>query len=366
MLRTPHLFVALSGHGFGHLAMTAPVLNALRRRLPALRLTVQCSLPEAVLKGRIEGDFTLIPEAADFGMRMASAVEVRVEESLAAYRDFHRDWDLHLDRQIALLQQFAPDVLFANIPYLPLAAAARLEIPSLALCSLNWADILRGCCPSAHDLKALTKPMLDAYNSAAAFLQPTPSMPMPDLSNTRSIGPIAGLGRDRRSELNARLGLRGDETLALVSLGGFDLRLPVERWPAAPDVRWIIPQSWQVERPDFFYWEALTDIPFPNLLRSCEVFLTKPGYGSFTESVCNGRRVLYTDRGDWPEEPWLVRWLEENGNGVRIARHRLETGNVLEPLRELLARPPKPVLEPSGIGEAADCLSKLVGHPRHP
>ncbi len=52
-LQNSHLYVALSGHGFGHLAQVAPVLNEWRRRWPEAQLTVQSALPEAVLRQRI-------------------------------------------------------------------------------------------------------------------------------------------------------------------------------------------------------------------------------------------------------------------------------------------------------------------------
>jgi len=40
-----HLFVDISSHGFGHLAITAPVLNAVAEIAPDLRLTVRSDLP---------------------------------------------------------------------------------------------------------------------------------------------------------------------------------------------------------------------------------------------------------------------------------------------------------------------------------
>jgi len=40
-----HLLVDISFHGFGHLSQTAPVLNALRRLIPDLRLTVRSAAP---------------------------------------------------------------------------------------------------------------------------------------------------------------------------------------------------------------------------------------------------------------------------------------------------------------------------------
>ncbi len=357
----PHLYVALSGHGFGHLAQVAPVLNEYRLRRPEARLTVQSTLPEAVLQQRIAGEFAVVAGAADFGMVMVDALEAKVTQSLAAYRTFHAEWDARLDWQESELRSAAPDGVLADVPYLTLAAAARLKIPALALCSLNWADILAGYCPDAPDLASLRAPMLAAYNSAVAFLQLTPSMPMPDLRNVRPIGPIAALGRNRRSEIDRRLSLREGETLVLMGLGGVNMRPPLENWPKFPGVSWLTPPNWEVARLDMINWAALADCSMLDLIRSCDVLFTKPGYGAFAEAACNGTRVLYVERDDWPEEPWLSRWLVEHGNGVKINRRQLATGELAEPLRELLAQPAQPAVAPSGVAEAAGWLERLLG-----
>jgi len=356
MSKVPHLVVALSSHGFGHLAQVAPVLNTLRQCLPMLRLTIQTSLSQAILRKRITGDFTHIPEATDIGMIMANALEVRVKESLAAYRSWHSHWERHMAQQKALLTSLAPDLLLANIPYLPLSAAASLSLPAVALCSLHWAAILQGYCSTQPDWQALQDTLMHAYNSAAVFLRPAPSMPMPDLNNTHSIDPIAALGRNQRDQLNARLGLPTDGILILVALGGVAMPLPMEHWPVMPGIYWLVPAAWGIRRADILHQESVPDIPFTDLLRSCDVVLSKPGYGTFVEAACNGRPVLYVERNDWPEEPWLVRWLQKHDNALAVTREQLETGAILDTLHILLEQPRKPPPLPSGIEEAVSYL----------
>ena len=143
--------------------------------------------------------------------------------------------------------------------------------------------------------------------------------------------PIADLGRDRRLEIDRRLGLHGDETLVLMGLGGVNLRPPLEAWPALAGVCWLIPPDWgQVDRPDVRNWTVLTDdCSMVDLIRSCDVLFTKSGYGAFAEAACNATRVLYVGRDDWPEEPWLSRWLTEHGNALKIDRRQLAAGDWL-------------------------------------
>lgn len=136
-----HLLVDISNHGFGHLAQTAPVLNALQARFPNLRLTLRSGLPGTLLRQHIAGTFTHIEQASDFGLCMHTAVDVDVPSSIQQYQDFHAHWDAHLSAYVRQLQQWRPDLLLANISYLALAAAQQARIPALAMSSLNWMDI---------------------------------------------------------------------------------------------------------------------------------------------------------------------------------------------------------------------------------
>jgi hypothetical protein len=69
--RGMHLLATICAHGFGHLGQSAPVLNALRRRLPALHLTVASTLPEARLRRDMFTSWRLAVHALNVGF-MAS------------------------------------------------------------------------------------------------------------------------------------------------------------------------------------------------------------------------------------------------------------------------------------------------------
>ena len=73
-----HLFVDISSHGFGHLAIAAPVLNALAEMAPDFRLTVRSGLPRQKLAQRIRPPFTLIAGSSDFGYVMIDATRINL------------------------------------------------------------------------------------------------------------------------------------------------------------------------------------------------------------------------------------------------------------------------------------------------
>lgn len=351
----PHLLVYISGHGFGHVAQTAPVLNRLRQLLPELRLTICSTAPRHILQTRIDGNFDHISHAADFGMVMASALDVLADESLAAYREFHRDWPQRVAREADRIISLKPDFVFSNVAYLPLAAARQAGIPCAAMCSLNWADIFSHYCGEMPGGTAILQQIRDAYAAADAFLRVTPGMPMSDFLHLKTIGPIARLGDNRRIEINQRLGLKPHEKLVLISMGGIATRLPMENWPGIHGVRWLVQADWNVARDDTFTLESLA-MDFTDLLASCDALLCKPGYGSFAEAACNDIPILYVSRQDWPEEACLTTWLARHGRCVEVDREKLESGQLGEALERLWAQPIPTQVVPTGVMEAADYL----------
>ena len=374
-----HLFVDISAHGFGHLAQAAPILNALQRQRPGLRLTLRSALPEARLKSRIDGAFTHIAAASDFGFAMHDALNIDLPATLRRYRRQHADWARRVNAEARFLDTLRPDLVLTDVAYLPLAGAAHAGIPAWSMCSLNWADLFahffvdRKDGDHGQDAAARRKreerckihgEILAAYRSAALFLRLTPAMPMHDFGNTRAIAPVAALGTPRRAELAEKLALAPDERLVLITYGGFDHDLGAARWPHLPGIRWLVPQSWQIRRPDMTALESLLspDFTFSDLLASADALLAKPGYGTFVEAACNGIPVLYQRRGDWPEQDYLIDWLEQNACCQEIAPEMLARGALASSLKALWRdagetpnRLPRP--RPDGIAETTELLS---------
>jgi hypothetical protein len=354
----PHLVVSISGHGFGHVAQTAPVLNLLHERVPNLRLTVRSSVPLTYLRSRIHAPFDHLPSEGDIGMVMSSALDVRTEESVALYRAFHADWGACVENEARLLHDLGADMVFSNVGYLPLAGAQRAGIPNAAMCSLNWFDIYR----HYADDDMIAKQMLASYANADAFLRTTPGMAMDALPNLLQVAPIAALGENRRDELDRRLRLSRAEKLVLVSMGGIASRFPIERWPRIDGMRWLVQDSWQATHPDAIVLESL-GMSFGDLLASCDALLCKPGYGSFVEAACSGIPVLYVNRPDWPESPALIEWLQRHGVCGEVSRKQLEEGHIANELHGLWSAPPVTPPVPHGAAQAADWLMRKLSLP---
>jgi hypothetical protein len=287
---------------------------------------------------------------------MRSAVDIDLAASAVAYSQFHADWSQKVRVEAKALAAIKADLILADIPYLTLAGAEKASIPAVALCSINWADIYWHYCTNQPDAKFIHQQIQAAYQSARYFLQPAPSMPMTDLDNALSIGALAALGTPCRSVINQKLQLNPEQRLVCFALGGIEMSLPIQDWPKIEGVSMRVPAAWQIDRPNTFAWESL-NLAFIDILCSCDVLITKPGYGTFTEAACHGIPVIYLERDDWPETFYLVDWLKKQTRTVSISRNSLERGAIMESLEQvfaatLLPSPPKA----NGAEEAADLL----------
>jgi hypothetical protein len=354
---TRQLFVSISAHGFGHAVQTAVVVNALWERWPDLQVTLRTALPREVLAGFFLRHFELIEGADDVGMLMASPLKVLADETADAYEALHAGWNDRVEVEASALADLGPDLVLANVPYLTLAAAARVGIPAVGMCSLNWAEPYWDFCGARREAARIHAEIVAAYRQADLFLLPEPSMPMSWLPQRRTIGTLARTGTPRRTELCAALGVNAEQSLVLVSFGGIPGHRVLPALPREPDIKWLL--AGPSEGPDIASVPAL-GWPFPDLLSSVDVVVTKPSYGTVAEATCNGARVLYLRRGDWAEETYLVDWLQRHAVCREIEMKALEGGEFIPALRALLAQPAKPAPAAMGGLEAADVLAAYL------
>ena len=352
-----HLWLALSPHGFGHAAMTAPLVAELRRRRPGLRLTIQTTLARDFLETRYS-DFAHVPEIADFGFAMHSATRVDALASAKRYQRQHADFDALVAREAARLAAEAPDLVLANVPYVTIAAAAESGIPVAAFSSLNWADLADHYLGHLSECDRVRAQIRDSYCKADVFLRAVPAQPM-TLPNLRDIGPVARLGRKRGSEIRERLGLPADCRLGLIAFGGIDHHMPLDRWPTLAGWFWLSALIDTPARPDMVPWKR-AGVPFADLLPSVELVITKAGYGTFSELGLAGIPALYQPRPDWPEAPPLEEWLARHTRCLPAAPEQMVGGELPMLLQALFSKPEQPLAVPTGVEEGADVLEALL------
>lgn len=352
------LLVAISHHGLGHLAQTAPVLDALHAARPDLEFLVWSGVPRAALAARVHAPFQHRHEPADVGLAMHDAVRVDLAASRAAYLAFHQDWDTRVADEAAWLRERGIGGVLSDVACLPLAAAARAGIPGVAMCSLNWVDIAGAYLAEQAGMATVLEQLAAACRSARAFLRVVPAMPMDWLEKREAVPPIAARGVARGDALRARLRLGQDERLVLLGFGGIGYQT-AKPLPVLKGVRWLVPDDWRQERADLIPFSR-GGLSFIDLLASCDALVTKVGYGSFVEAAAASIPVLCIDRPDWPETPYLRDWLLAHARATMIDEACLFDPAIAAPLAALLAAPRMPRVAVDGATVAARRVLELL------
>ncbi len=356
-----HLVVDITGHGFGHAAQVAPVIDALSVLVPDLRLTLRTALPAPLIRSLFGTAVAIAAPAPDLGLVMTGPIDVDVDASANAYRALHADWPGVVRHEAERLAALDADLLLSNVAYTSLAGAAAAGIPAVALSSLNWADIYHRYCGNRPEAPRIHGEMLAAYASARWFVQLTPHPPMTDLPNRRSVGPVAPDNRrDTRSGLAARLNLEPGERLALFTLGGIAARDEVRTLPRLPGLRWLVAPGLDLVRNDVVPTSTL-GLSFSDLIRASDVVVTKPGYGTMVEAICAGSRLIYCERPDWPETPYLDHWARSHGAARMIGRADFAMGRYEADLAALLAQSVPTPPPADGAPLAATILRATAG-----
>lgn len=342
--------------------MTLPILNEIKRRQPDIHLILYSKLPMGLLKSRLSIDFEYIDGIDDFGLTMISATEVDLDATALAYNLRHLDWQNRLAAEAERLKQAKADLMLANIPYVSLAAARSIGLPSIALSSLNWFDLYAAYLSDRPEAAGILGAIREAHAAAPLFLQLAPSLPMASLAGVTKLvglGPSARIGRQDGVGLRARHGIAAESRVGVIAYGGIYSRLPVEEWPSIPGWTWLVPGDWGLNQGPFKPFEN-SGPDFPDMLASADLVLTKPGYGTFTEAACNGVAVLAQDRPDWPETPYFDAWMKTHARYLSLPEQEIRAGRIEGALGRLMAMPPPVRPQPSGIAQAAGIILEEI------
>jgi hypothetical protein len=360
----PHVVVAVSAHGWGHLAQALPMAAALHARMPGLRTTVATGLPAALVRARF-GAIGLpapavVPDEVDFGLVMHDALHIDLDASLARHRASLAARDRLLSREIDRLAALGADAVLSDVGWLPIAAAHALGLPAWGASSLNWADVLDELCEGRADAAPVTAWMREGYARARALFALEPGMPFDGFANRARVAPIARRGACRRAELRGALDATPDARVLVVAFGGLAMRLDTSRWRLPAGWHAVVFAEGVVESATVADGTRL-GWPFLDAMASSDLLVAKPGYGTFAEAGFEGRDTLAVPRGDWPETRWLVDWLGRHARCAPIALEALRDGAFEAPIAAIAALAARPPARGDGAAAIAEAIATGLG-----
>lgn len=364
------LLCTISGHGFGHLSQVAPLLHELAKRRPDLEMRVVTTLPHALLVRSLPDGFSWECRSQDVGLVQADPMQVDRHGTAMALRSLHGAWQQRLDAEKQAMAAWQPDLLVADIPYLPIAAAADLGIPTLAIASLSWDAVLAAYFSRTDpEVASWWHDMRQAYACTTLALLPHPAIvaenPFP---NTLCINPLTTLGQRRTAQLRQTLALSEEDkrALILVTMGGIPSHtLPIAALAQEKRFHWLIDIPTAADYPEHLHGldQRLSRWSFADVAASVDGIVSKPGYGMAIAAMAQQIPFLYLRRGLFPDETVICPWLDREGRCAELSAAAFYSGNWYRSLRQQLDRPIPPPPLVNGAQQGAACIvERFMSH----
>ena len=350
------LGVYVSGHGFGHATRTAEVLRVVRERAPGLAITVCTSAPRALFADAVRPPFALREVQCDVGLVQRDALTIEEAASAEAVARFLSGWPGLLEREVAWLRQAGARLVLGDIPPLAFAAAAGAGVPSIALGNFSWDWIYRHLGRRRPSLLDAAEQAAAAYGQAGLLLRLPFAGDLSAFPRALDIPLVCRRPAVTKADARLRLGLDlrpavllsfgglgmpGLDPSTLGRLGEYQLLLtgPVGGG-GAPNLRRI---------PN----EALTAVglEYVDLVGAVDVVVSKPGYGIVTDCIGSRTRLVYTERGDFPEYDVLVAGMPRYLPVAFVSNADLRAGRLGEALATVrsLEFPESPRTDGAGV-----------------
>ncbi len=348
----------VSAHGYGHGVRSGLVLAELRRLAPRLPLYVRAAAPAWLFPADVGYERV----CADFGIVQQDSVTEDLDATLARAAEFARDWPRLVAQEEAFLRAVDAALVVGDVPPLAFVAAHGAGVPSVGMTNFSWDWIYGSYADERPGFAALAEAARAAYARAALLLRLPFHGDLGAFPRIEDVPLVARMADRDRADCRARFDLPPRATVVLLSFGGIGLeRFPYGRLRALPDYYFVATDPSAPRLPNLRVLSP-QQRAYHLLVRAADVVVTKPGYGIVADCLAAQTRVLYSDRGAFPEYPVLAAGLEACGPALHLPRAALLAGDLGPSLAALLALDrPWRVPRLDGAAVAARRLLAMLG-----
>jgi hypothetical protein len=336
----PALAYYISAHGYGHGVRSADIIRAFADRCPDVPIVVVSDLPQAFLLNRLAGARVIYrPGSFDLGMVQVDSIQVDVDATLARVSALCGRWDALVGEEARFLEANQVGLVVADIPAIPLAAAASAGLPRLAVGNFGWDWIYEAYRARNPSWAPVIAAFERGYSCADLLLRLPFHEEMTAFPKIQDIPLVGGPGRERREEMAALTGSDSQKTWVLLSfttLAWDNEALAAVEKTAGCEFFTVLPLAWDVRNIHAVDRERM---PFRDILASVDAVISKPGYGILADCIVNRKPLIFAERSDFSEYAILEDGIRRYLRNVHIPAAMLYSGNLLSGLDRLREAP---------------------------
>lgn len=326
----------VSGHGFGHISRSMEIILYLLRSFPDLEIdlvTVREEFLSTLSLGEEDSKNTerlhVRKKIVDVGMVQKDSLSIDIRATEENLEKFNLEKSYIQISEIESCLDFETDLILSDSASLPFMVADKIKIPSLFMGNFTWDFIYSGYAKESSVFEQTAQTLFEEYYHATFGLILPFACPAHSLAEQKQIGLVGRRPHLSKKAAQEHFGFSDDRIHLLFSFGAYGVETSQFHWEEFDSDRFTIVLSgtdfdlMQIPKKQRNGILKLSNVHYPDLLTACDFVITKPGYGILSEAVYSKTPVLYTDRGNFPEIPYLHKSLKEEIRSAHISNEDL-------------------------------------------
>jgi hypothetical protein len=303
-MERPILYISITNHGFGHATRTASVVAAIQKICPEILVIIVTTAPRWLLESYIKGDFIHRPRAYDLGVLQADSLTMDKEATYLKLLEIKKNQNSIIAGEVNFIKQNRVNLILADIPFLATKIAASAKIPCWMISNFGWDFIYRNWGGKFIEIAD----WIGDYYSQCDMLYRLPfHEPMSAFPHITDIGLTGGSPLFDIEELKSTWGITApkDKTV-LLTFGGLGLQqIPYNNLELFSDWQFI---TFDKSAPNLSNIIKVNDNKYRpvDFMPLCGRVVSKPGYGTFAETVRVGVPLVTVTRDDFAESAFLI------------------------------------------------------------
>ncbi len=308
----------VSGHGYGHISRSYEITKELLQNE---------NHSITIVSGRIDFIQETHPRlerrkiSVDVGIYQKDSLSLDVKKTAIALKEFEDHKNDILKNELEFIRQNDFDMILSDCASLPFVMGAEMGIPAVFIGNFTWDFIYRHYNSEDPYFGVIAHIMQVEYSFATIAIQLPFSCPIEGFQKIYPVGLVGRKPKLTKEEAKQKYRMKEGEVHFLLSFGAYGLEGQNWEWRKMPSHWKLYTSGTPGANPDFVI--HLDTDHYPDLVTAVDYVVTKPGYGIISECIFADTPILYTERGNFAEYPFLTQGLEESIPSAYLSRKDL-------------------------------------------
>jgi hypothetical protein len=350
----PTLYIAITGHGFGHAVRACSVAAAIQKLCPEILLILVTTAPRWLLESYIQGSFIHRPRAFDVGVIQSDSLRMDKEATLEKVQQIRSAERSIIAGEVNFIRTNRVRLILADIPPLAASIASSAEIPCWMMSNFGWDFIYRDW---GGEFVEIADWISECYGACDHLFRLPFHEPMSAFPNITDVGLTGGTPSYSIEQLRENFALTTptDKTV-LLTFGGLGLQqIPYDALSQFPDWQFITFDNLAPDLPNLLKVAGHEYRPV-DFMPLCGRVVSKPGYSTFAEASRLSIPIVSLTREDFAEAPVLLEGIQN------YAYHQILTpGEFFEGNWEFLNSSPQPPRQSQRVAiDGAEAIAQTI------